>query len=152
MPFQDWGEERFIQYLAKQFPSTSSIVGIGDDCAVIPGEQEMAWLVTTDALVEGVHFLKDQIAATDLGYKTVAVNVSDITAMGGESKYAFLSIALPKAEDSTWVCNVIQGVKDACEKWNILLLGGDTVRIKKEISFVNLTLMGSAMTARIFKD
>ncbi|MEI8364820.1 MAG: thiamine-phosphate kinase [Parachlamydiaceae bacterium] len=148
MSFQDWGEERFIQYLAKQFPSTNFIVGIGDDCAVIPGEQGMAWLVTTDALVEGVHFLKDQIAATDLGYKTVAVNVSDITAMGGEPKYAFLSIALPNAVDSTWVCNVIQGVKDACEKWEILLLGGDTVGSKRDL-FFNLTLMGSAMTARI---
>ena len=148
MQFENLGEERFIQDLAKQFPSPSPIVGIGDDCAVIPGEQDMAWLVTTDALVEGVHFLKNQIAAKDLGYKTVAVNVSDITAMGGEPKYAFLSIALPKAVDSTWVSNLMQGVKDACEKWGILLLGGDTVGSKRDV-FLNLTLMGSAIRERI---
>ena len=148
MQFQKWNEERFIQYLAKQFPSTSSIVGIGDDCAVIPGEQGRAWLVTTDALVEGVHFLKDQIAAKDLGYKTVAVNVSDITAMGGEPKYAFLSIALPKEMDSTWIRDVIQGLKEACEKWNILLLGGDTVGSKRDV-FLNLTLVGSVIRERI---
>jgi thiamine-monophosphate kinase len=145
---QDWSEERFIQYLAKQFPSKAPIVGIGDDCAVIPGEQGMAWLITTDALVERVHFLKDQIAANDLGYKTVAVNVSDITAMGGEPKYAFLSMALPKTVDSTWVCSFIQGVKEACEKWDISLLGGDTVGSKRDV-FLNLTLIGVAIAARI---
>lgn len=145
---REWNEERFIQYLAKQFPSTRSIVGIGDDCAVIPGEQGAAWLVTTDALVEGVHFLKDQIPAKDLGYKTVAVNVSDITAMGGSPKYAFLSIALPKEMDGTWIEDVIQGLKEACEKWNILLLGGDTVGSKRDV-FLNLTLVGSAIRERI---
>lgn len=148
MQLQDWGEEKFIQYLAKQFPVKDSIVGIGDDCAVIPGEQGMAWLVTTDALIEGVHFLKDQITARDLGYKTVAVNVSDITAMGGEPKYAFLSLALPKTVDCTWVCDLIQGVKEACEKWDLLLLGGDTVGSKRDL-FLNLTLIGSAAATRI---
>ncbi len=148
MQFQDWGEERFIQHLANNFPVKGHIVGIGDDCAVIPGELGVAWLVTTDALIEGVHFLKDQISARDLGYKTVAVNVSDITAMGGEPKYAFLSIALPKATDCAWVCDVIQGVKDACKKWDLLLLGGDTVGSKRDL-FLNLTLMGSAVATKI---
>jgi len=148
MQMQDWSEERFIQYLAKQFPTQDPIVGIGDDCAVIPCEQGMAWLITTDALVEGIHFLKDQIAANDLGYKTVAVNVSDIAAMGGKPKYAFLSIALPKTVDSTWAYSLIQGVKEACEKWDISLLGGDTVGSKRDV-FLNLALMGVAIAARI---
>ncbi len=148
MKFQDWGEESFIQHLAKHFPAKDSIIGIGDDCAVIPSGHGLAWLVTTDAIVEGVHFLKDQISARDLGYKAVAVNVSDIMAMGGESKYIFLSIALPKAVDCTWVCNMIQGMKDACEKWDLLLLGGDTVGSKRDV-FLNLTLMGSAVAAKI---
>lgn len=148
MQFQDWGEEPFIHYLAEQFSSKGSIVGIGDDCASIPGQGTQAWLVTTDALVEGVHFLKDQIPATDLGYKTVAVNVSDITAMGGKPHYAFLSIALPKTADCTWVRTLMQGIKEACEKWDILLLGGDTVGSKRDI-FLNLTLIGSAETKTI---
>lgn len=144
MDFKTWGEDGFIEYLAKSFPSKGNILGIGDDSAVIPGEKGKAWLVTTDALVEGVHFLKDQINAVDLGYKTVAVNVSDIAAMGGEPKYAFLSIALPKTVDCSWVCQVMDGIKEACDKWGILLLGGDTVGSKRDI-FINLTLIGEAI-------
>ncbi len=137
-------EDQFIEDLARLFPSREGIVGIGDDSAVIPEDNEKVWLVTTDALVEWVHFLKDQIKAKDLGYKTVAVNVSDIAAMGGEPKYAFLSIALPKSTDYSWVRLVIEGVKEACDKWNILLLGGDTVGSKRDV-FLNLALIGSAV-------
>lgn len=148
MQFKDWGEEKFIQHLAAHFPSKGPILGIGDDCAVIPGDGEKAWLVTTDALVEGIHFLTAQISPKDLGYKTIAVNVSDITAMGGEPAYAFLSIALPKTIACDWVDSLIQGIKEACEKWNLLLLGGDTVGSKRDL-FLNLTLIGSANAATI---
>lgn len=148
MRFQNLGEDRFIEHLAKLFPSKDSILGIGDDSAVIPGENGKAWLVTTDALVEGIHFLKDQITAQDLGYKTVAVNVSDIAAMGGEPQYAFLSIALPKTVDCFWAQLVIDGVKEACEKWTILLLGGDTVSSQRDV-FLSLTLIGSAIQDKI---
>lgn len=148
MQFQNWSEDGFIEHLAKLFHAESSIVGIGDDCAVIPGENGLAWLVTTDALVEGVHFLKDQIPPRDLGYKTVAVSVSDIAAMGGEPKHAFLSIALPKTADCSWTCDLVEGMKEACEKWNLLLLGGDTVGSRRDI-FLNLTLMGSAAADKI---
>ena len=143
MQIRDLGEDVFIQSLQKQFAVDGPNVGIGDDCAVIPAGRGVAWLVTADALVEGVHFLKDQISPNDLGYKTIAVNVSDIAAMGGVPKYAFLSIAFPKTVDCDWACRVVQGVKDACEKWNISLLGGDTVGSKRDI-FINLTLIGSA--------
>lgn len=148
MQFHSWGEDRFIEHLTKLFFSKGAIVGIGDDCAVIPGESGNAWLVTTDALVEGVHFLKKQIAARDLGYKTVAVSVSDIAAMGAKPKFAFLTIALPKTADCLWVSNVIEGVKEACEKWDLLLLGGDTIGSKRDL-FLNLTLMGSAPANKI---
>lgn len=156
------GEGDVIRHLSELFSvhgSEGCLIGIGDDCAVIPsvsspGRGEMAWLVTADALVEGVHFLKDQISADDLGYKTVAVSVSDVIAMGGEPKYAFLSLALPKdclaaeAIDGTWVGGVLQGIREACEKWGILLLGGDTVGSKRDV-FLNLTLIGSATISEI---
>lgn len=147
MQFKNWGEDQFIEHLTKLFPSEDSIIGIGDDSAVIPGENGKAWLITTDALVEGVHFLKDQVAK-DLGYKAVAVNVSDIAAMGGEPKYAFLSIALPKTADCVWVQLIIDGVKEACEKWNILLLGGDTIGSKRDV-FLSVTLIGSVIHDKI---
>lgn len=138
MQFQNWGEDQFIEHLTKLFPSKDRIIGIGDDSAVIPGENGKAWLITTDALVEGVHFLKDQVGK-DLSYKEVTVNVSDIAAMGGEPKYAFLSIALPKTANCVWVQRVIDGIKEACERWNILLLGGDTVDSKDV--FLSITLI-----------
>jgi len=136
-------EERFVCYLKENFISKPPILGIGDDCAVIPKNKEEAWLVTTDALVEGVHFLKEEISATDLGYKSVAVSVSDTSSMGGEPLYAFLSIALPKTIDWNWAKEILQGIKAACAKWNILLLGGDTVGSKRDL-FLSLTLIGSA--------
>jgi thiamine-monophosphate kinase len=148
MHIKDWGEDPFIEYISKQFPSRGNLIGIGDDSAVIPKENGSAWLITTDALVEGVHFLRDQIAAKDLGYKTVAVNVSDIVAMGGAPQYAFLSIALPKNMDCSWAQLVIDGIREACIKWDILLLGGDTVGSQRDI-FINLTLIGSALQSKI---
>jgi len=141
MNFEKWGEENFIEFISKEFPVDRNIIGIGDDCAVIPIEEGKAWLITTDALVEGVHFLKNEISAKDLGYKTVVVNVSDIYAMGGMPNYAFLTIALPKTLECIWMQQFIKGFKEACKKWNILLLGGDTVGSKRDI-FINLTLIG----------
>lgn len=148
MQIEEWSEEGFIQHLLTQFAAEGNVVGIGDDCAVIPAEGGRAWLVTTDALVEGVHFLKEQISPSDAGFKTVAVNVSDIAAMGGEPKYAFLTVAIPKHLDADWVREMVQGVKSACQQWNIQLLGGDTVGSKRDI-FLNLTLMGSALQSHI---
>ncbi|MDR2539241.1 MAG: thiamine-phosphate kinase [Chlamydiales bacterium] len=148
MQFQKWGEDPFVEHLAQQFLFNDPVLGIGDDSAVIPMENGKAWLITTDALVEGVHFLKEQIAAKDLGYKAMAVNVSDIAAMGGEPKYAFLSVAFPKATDCSWIKLLIDGVKEACDKWDILLLGGDTVGSKRDI-FLNVALIGSAFQDKI---
>lgn len=148
MQFSKWGEEDFIQYLSTQFPKTGAIVGIGDDCAVIPESPDLSWLVTTDALVEGIHFMIDQISPLDLGYKTIAVNVSDIAAMGSSAKYAFLSVAFPKELKADWVKQFVQGIKEACIRFEVLLLGGDTVGSLRDV-FINLTLIGQASPEKI---
>lgn len=145
---QDLGEEGLIQYLISQFALSGNLVGIGDDCAVIPSEKETAWLVTTDSLVEGVHFLYDQIPPSEAGYKLVAANVSDISSKGGEPQYAFLTIAAPKNLDCEWLKSMLQGIKAACGKWRIQLLGGDTVSSKRDI-FLSLTLIGTAIRSKI---
>lgn len=141
MEIKDWGEEKWIAYLKEQFPPHDFNTGIGDDCAVIPFSKKQAWLVTTDALVEGVHFLKNKISPRDLGYKSIAVNVSDIAAMGGKPKFAFLSIALPKNTECHWAKELIAGIQESCRKWEIQILGGDTVGSHRDI-FINLTLVG----------
>lgn len=148
MQIKEWGEDNFIHYLTKTFSTDADVLGIGDDCAVVPVTPEKSWLITTDALVEGIHFLKDQISAKDLGYKAIAVNVSDVAAMGGLPQYAFLTIALPKGTKQGWICNLIEGISEACKQWNVQLLGGDTVGSKRDI-FLNLTLIGSAAPASI---
>lgn len=148
MLFKEWGEDNLIEHLRKHFPVKDPMMGIGDDCAVIPCDEEKVWLVTTDALAEGVHFLKEQISARDLGYKTVAVNVSDIAAMGGKPMYAFLSIAIPKMIACDWVHDLVEGIKEACKKWKITLLGGDTIGSKKDL-FLNLTLIGAALADQV---
>lgn len=146
---QNWSEESFIYYLQSQFLfKNQAVVGIGDDCAVMPFNDQFSYLITTDALVEGVHFLNHQISPLDLGYKSVAVNVSDISAMGGEPKFLFLTLAIPKNIDHQWLTAFIKGIREACQKWNILLLGGDTVGSLRDI-FINGSLIGVVSNNRI---
>lgn len=148
MKKRHFGEDDFIAYLLKQFPKEKDLVGIGDDCAVVSFNREEAWLVTTDALVEGVHFLKEQISPADLGYKSIAVNVSDVAAMGGRPKYVFFTIAIPKQVEEKWLIELAGGIKRACRKWNVLLLGGDTVGSKRDL-FLSMTLIGSALSNQV---
>jgi thiamine-monophosphate kinase len=143
MQFANWGEDSFLETIANLFLSPKGIVGIGDDAAVIPQGNGNSLLVTCDALVEGVHFLKEKIPPHDLGYKTIAVNVSDIAAMGGAPKYAFLTIAIPKTTATSFASEVMKGIKEGCETYGLSLLGGDTVGSMHDL-FLNLTLIGTA--------
>lgn len=147
-----WNEQQFVDYLMKQFPTAKNVTGIGDDCAVIPLTQDQSLLMTTDALIEGVHFLKEEISPQELGYKAVAVNVSDIHAMGGEPKYVFLSLAVPHNTKISWLKEFIQGIQRGCMKWDLQLLGGDTVGSKRDV-FVNIALLGFCHPAHLkFRD
>jgi thiamine-monophosphate kinase len=78
-------------------------IGIGDDCAVIPQNNEECLLVTTDMLIEDIHFLRRGISPRELGHKSLAVNLSDIAAMGGFPQSAFLSLGLPRQSTISWV-------------------------------------------------
>lgn len=121
----------------------ASCVGIGDDAAVILGSDTHAQLVTTDLLINGVHFLLDRAAPYDLGFKSLSVNVSDIAAMGGVPTYAFLSIALTaEIARGSWIELFSQGFADAADRYRVALLGGDTTRSISDV-FINVTVMGS---------
>lgn len=136
-------EDAFISHLKKCFKTPKGMIGIGDDCAVIPFKKGISLLMTTDALVEGIHFLRHEISPFELGYKLVAVNVSDIAAMGGKPQYSFFTISLPKSISASWLDEMVRGIAYAQKKWGIFLLGGDTVGSQRDI-FLNMTLMGSA--------
>lgn len=144
----DWSEEKIIQYMRNIFPakSVTPVLGIGDDCAVFPKDKDESWLATTDAMVEGVHFLRLEMPPEDLGFKLVSVNVSDVASMGGTPNHMFLSMALPEDLDLEWFETFIKGVKHGCEAYGIALLGGDTVRSMRDL-FFNVTLLGSVKTS-----
>ena len=105
-------------------------------------------LVTTDLLLENVHFLKDRISAEDLGYKSLAVNLSDIAAMGGTPLFAFLSIALPKDTQISWTDDFFKGFNRLASETGTLLMGGDTTGSKEGI-VINVAVIGKSDLSRV---
>lgn len=140
------GEDTLIEGIKQKMGLIlpEGVVGIGDDCAVVPLGQDKLILLSTDTLVEGCHFIKDKISAKDLGYKAVMVNVSDIAAMGGHGLYVLMSIALPRETEDFWIEDFIEGVKEACEEAKVLLIGGDTTGSKGGL-FINFSILGEVL-------
>ncbi|MBX5436494.1 MAG: thiamine-phosphate kinase, partial [Alicyclobacillaceae bacterium] len=103
-------------------------VGIGDDAAVMMQQAGEDALVTTDTMVEGVHFLPSTMSFADLGHKCVAVSISDIAAMGGEPRWAVLSLAIPKGLPLSALEQLYDGVSEVCAAYDCPLVGGDVVR------------------------
>ncbi len=125
----------------------AGMVGIGDDCAVIPVSAEKSLLVTGDMLLAGRHFLADHIPPRALGHKSLAVNLSDIAAMGGQPLYVFLSLALPAATPVNWLDEFMAGFSALAVQHGIILMGGDTCR--SENITINVTVIGEAHPAQI---
>ena len=108
----DLGEFGLIGRIRDLFPAPEGVTGIGDDCAVLPQRSGRDTLVSTDMLVEGTHFLRADIPPYRLGWKSAAVNVSDIAGMGGRPTATFLSVALPADLDADWMGEFLE---DCCE-------------------------------------
>ncbi len=112
---------------SEQSQTLKRVVGIGDDAAVLQsGEHTLLW--TTDMLVEGVHFRLDWTNAYQLGWKSMAVNLSDIAAMGGTPLFALLSLALPPERIGDWLDEFIRGFLECAFVYRTELIGGDTNR------------------------
>lgn len=143
MKLSQIGELSLIKNIRQQFKkkSKSVIVGIGDDAAVIrPADKDL--LVTTDMMVEGVHFDPTFITPYQLGFKIVSVNVSDIYAMGGRPEYVLLNIAVNKDTTMTFVDRLFDGVRSAMNLYNVILIGGDLS--STNIMTLSATLIGYA--------
>ena len=140
------GEFGFIDFIRSNFQDPEGTTGIGDDCAVMPsGEGEL--LFSTDLLMEGVHFLRNESSPEDVGWKAAAVNLSDIAAMGGTPVATFLSIALPKDAQGEWADRFIEGYTDISRQFDVPLLGGDTTSSLRDIA-VNVGILGRCPSAR----
>ncbi|NOX81267.1 MAG: thiamine-phosphate kinase [Deltaproteobacteria bacterium] len=122
--------------------------GIGDDCAVIEGRPGLVQLVTMDTLVESVHFDPDWHPPEKLGRKAVAVNVSDVAAMGGTPSFVLLSLGLPAGFDDQWVDRFLRGFTGSCREYGCLLIGGDTVRSPDRI-VITVTVIGEAAADQV---
>jgi len=106
--------------------NTNVVIGIGDDCAILDVPDGYQLAVTTDSLVSGVHFFED-VCAFRLGYKSLAVNLSDLAAMGAEPKWVSLAITLPRVNEQ-WLSEFSRGFFELANKHNIILIGGDTTK------------------------
>lgn len=134
-------EDALIAAIARLFSAEEPgvVLGMGDDAAVVEhgGGQQ---ILTTDLLIEGVHFERGSISARDLGAKSITVNVSDVAAMGGSPRYALASIALPLDVDAAWVMELYGGMRDACAEYALALVGGDTNRAEAVV--VSVAVVG----------
>lgn len=119
------------------------IKAIGDDCAVLKSTDGSVILLTTDMLVENIHFRCDRTTPFQLGRKSLAVNISDIAAMGGNPKEALVAIAIPDETEIEFLDGLYDGIKSMAAEYDINLLGGDTVSSPKNL-VISITLMGEA--------
>jgi thiamine-monophosphate kinase len=121
------------------------IVGPGDDAAVVrSGSGEL--VLTTDAMVEGVHFRSELTTPRDLGYKAIAVNVSDVAAMAASPRFALCALTLPIVTEAGWVVELAGGMRECCEEFALTLVGGNLSR-GDELSIV-VTVTGEVVPGR----
>jgi thiamine-monophosphate kinase len=140
-------EFQFINHVRRRFGNTASSVarGIGDDAAVFTPRKGCQTVLTTDLLVEGVHFDLKTAPFEDIGYKSAAANLSDIAAMGASPDYALISLAVPSSLSRSDINRFYRGFMSACRRHGVQLIGGDTSASRRDL-FVNITLVGSVAT------
>ena len=121
------GEFGLIEEIAKSIELTNpeSIKGIGDDAAIIDFAGEVT-VASTDMLLEGIHFDLSYVPLQHLGYKAVAVNVSDIAAMNGKPEQIVIALGFSNRFSVEAIDSLYSGIKAACENYNVDLVGGDT--------------------------
>lgn len=138
------GEFSFIGDIATMFGSLPhhGFEPIGDDCTVLSMGEE-ALVMTTDMLVEDVHFLRGASTAEEVAEKSLMVNISDVAAMGATPVATLLSIALPKSAQGEWAEGFMRGYYEASKREGVALVGGDTTAAKDKIA-INVVAIGRA--------
>ncbi len=107
-------------------PAANAVLGVGDDCALVDVTNGMDLTVSTDTMVSGTHFFPD-VDPEHLGHKALAVNLSDIAAMGAMPYWAMLALTVPNV-DHAWLAAFAKGFFDLAAEYNVSLIGGDTTR------------------------
>jgi thiamine-monophosphate kinase len=146
MLLRDLGEGGLIQRIRGQFQDSGVVLGIGDDTAVLDIPEGHSVLFCSDLLAEDTHFICGLHPADSVGYKAVAVNVSDIGAMGGVPMHFVISLAAPGDLDTEWVDGFYSGVARACREFKVTLVGGDSSTAKS--IFVDVAMVGRVKKGR----
>jgi thiamine-monophosphate kinase len=135
-------EEQLIENVLRRFPFKRDglRVGIGDDSAVLRPSVGTEWVVTSDAFLETVHFLRKTHPAEAVGAKALARATSDIAAMGARARYFFLTLGLPEACTGAWLDKFLGGIAGAARRFGLTLAGGDTTKYSQIV--ISLTVMG----------
>jgi len=131
-------EQEFVAFLKKKFPFRHGL-GIGDDASVVRRGRDFQ-LISTDILVEDVHFRLKDISPRELALKALAVNISDIAAMGGLAQYFYLGLGFPARLSTADLLLFFAGLRQGCRKWKVELAGGDYSRSQK--MSIAITIIG----------
>lgn len=144
-------EDTFIEWMARESRGAGPrpVVGMGDDAAVLALPRRSQMLLTTDLLTEKVHFLFDRTPPRLLGRKAMAVNLSDIAAMGGVPHSALVSVGLPRGTAASWARDLARGLGEQARRYNVAIVGGDTCAAERV--FVSVTLLGAVEPGRAVK-
>lgn len=150
-PLSELGEFELIQRLTRNFPlkQASSIVGVGDDAAVLENLHQQT-VVTNDILVEGVHFDLMYMAPAHLGFKAITVNISDIVAMNARPTQVMVSMAISNRFGVEYIEKIYEGIRAACEHYEVDLIGGDTTSSYSGL-MISVTAFGEAPEEEIVK-
>ncbi len=154
MKLRDIGEFGFIEKISHGclIRPDNIVKAIGDDAAAFTTDPNQITLVTTDLLVERIHFLRKATSGFNLGYKSLAVNLSDIAAMGGTAREAFVSIAIPQDCTIDFLDDIYRGMKSLATEYKVNILGGDTTRSKVDL-IINVAVTGFVSKSEIlFRD
>jgi len=145
--------ERIQAMLASAAAEKGVILGIGDDCAVLEGAEGKYLLVTTDMLIEDVHFSRAFSSLHEIGQKAMIVNISDIAAMGGEPRFAFISLAFPSSFSLEEFDQLWEGMIEVARRYSLLVLGGDTNASFPQLNdhglVINITLIGEVQPSEL---
>lgn len=139
--------DRMKAVLGSGTGNAALIASIGDDAAVYRVDDDTAHVITTDALVEGVHFDRSFMPWPHLGAKAISVNVSDVAAMNAVARYAVVSIGLPRNMSVEMVESLYVGMRDACARYGIDLVGGDTTASPQVV--LSVTVVGEVELSRL---
>jgi len=142
MKIKDIGEFELIERVARLLPHPGKkvVVGIGDDCAVYDTGGDKHSLITTDMLIETIHFSKEYATGYQIGWRAMAFNISDIASMGGTPAVAVISLGISKETEVDWVEELYKGMQAITEKYKFDIVGGDTVASHQTV--LNIALLG----------